>query len=44
MILTTEECMDISLKVDFCKNPSSGECVNLDSSINCRDKLSNDCN
>ncbi len=36
--------MDISLKGDFCRNPSNTECINLDKTTNCRDKLTNNCN
>ena len=36
--------MDITLNGDFCKNPTTSECVNFDKTINCRDKLTNICN
>jgi hypothetical protein len=42
--LATQECMDISLNGDFCKKPSTHECINLDFSTNCRDKITNNCN
>ncbi len=43
MYMITGECMDISLKGEFCRNPSTNECINLDKTINCRDKLTNNC-